>query len=323
MKYTTTQAAALEMNRLGREGAPFLFAFDYEMKSAFVVPNPLKQDKVMFAFPGCSNRTVCRPLVNPTIVPHNISYEAYKKGFDVIYAALARGDSYLANYTVRTPIDMPHSLGDVFDAATAPFCLMVPGRFVCFSPERFVRIDGGSIYTYPMKGTIDASVPNAESVILKDCKEAAEHVTVVDLLRNDLGMVANDVEVRRFRYIDRLETAQRSILQVSSQIVGRMSDDWSKKIGSIMMKILPAGSICGAPKESTRRAIAEAEAMPRGFYAGVFGVYDGKILDTAVLIRFIEQDGDAFYYRSGGGITVNSSSRKEYEEVINKIYLPS
>ncbi len=322
MIFTTPTEAAAEMNRLGKEGVPFLFAFDYEMRQAFVVPDPLEQDEVLFELPGCSNRTHKKRLSTPSVEPHNMSYEGYKKGFDIIQSALLRGDSYLANYTVSTPIDMPHTLREVFDAANAPFCLLVPGRFVCFSPERFVRIEGNSISTYPMKGTIDASVPNAESAILQDPKELAEHLTVVDLLRNDIGMVADKVEVRRFRYIERIETSQRTILQVSSHIVGELSIDWQKEIGSMMLRLLPAGSICGAPKESTCKAISEAEKRNRGFYTGVFGLFDGEGLDTAVMIRFIEQKGDRFYYHSGGGITVNSLCRKEYEEVKQKIYLP-
>lgn len=86
--------------------------------------------------------------------------------------------------------------------------------------------------------------------------------------------------------------------------------------------MLPAGSISGAPKEETVRIIQQAEQEPRGFYTVVFGYYDGTVLDTAVLIRYIEKEGDKYYYRSGGGITAYSDCKSEYEEVIEKVYLP-
>ena len=105
------------------------------------------------------------------------------------------------------------------------------------------------IYTYPMKGTIDASQPNAKANLLKDEKEQREHYTIVDLMRNDLAMVAKNIKVSRFRYIDSIYTEQGEILQTSSEIYGELEDNWQNKIGSILAALLPAGSISGAPKE--------------------------------------------------------------------------
>lgn len=102
-----------------------------------------------------------------------------------------------------------------------------------------------------MKGTIDASIPDAAQAILADPKETAEHYTVVDLLRNDLGMVAERVEVKRFRYIDTLRTNRGDILQVSSEIVGTLPEDSFSRMGDILFRMLPAGSVSGAPKRST------------------------------------------------------------------------
>ena len=206
--------------------------------------------------------------------------------------------------------------------AEAPYLLYVPGRFVCFSPERFVRIAGGRIATNPMKGTINASVPDARQTILNDPKETAEHNTVVDLLRNDLSIHADRVHVERFRYIDRIATRRGDILQVSSEIAGRLPAGYEARMGDILFDMLPAGSVSGAPKSSTLRIIREAEGESRGYYTGVFGYFDGQTLDSAVLIRFIEEEQGRMYFRSGGGITAYSDCRSEYEEVIEKVYLP-
>jgi para-aminobenzoate synthetase component 1 len=173
-----------------------------------------------------------------------------------------------------------------------------------------------------MKGTIDASIPDAEKIILRDPKELAEHVTIVDLLRNDLSQVATDVQVSRFRYIEKIVTNQKDLLQVSSEIRGSLPPDFRMNLGNILATLLPAGSVSGAPKPKTLEIISVAEGEPRGYYTGVFGVFDGTDLDSAVMIRYIEKQNDTFFYRSGGGITTQSSVKQEYQEVKDKVYLP-
>ena len=208
--------------------------------------------------------------------------------------------------------------------------------FVCFSPETFVRIKGGRIYSYPMKGTLDASLPNAEKQLMEDRKEAAEHATIVDLIRNDLSRVAENVRVDKYRYIDVLHTNKGDILQTSSEISGRLPEDYPHHLGEILDAQLPAGSITGAPKDKTMQIIQEAEGYDRGFYTGIMGIYDQGELNSAVMIRFIEEEVfpsktenrmnyeaiRKLYFKAGGGITSKSDCRKEYEEVIQKIYLP-
>lgn len=168
---------------------------------------------------------------------------------------------------------------------------------MCFSPESFVRIKNGKIYSYPMKGTLDASLPNAEEVLMNDEKEAAEHATIVDLIRNDLSRVAERVRVDRYRYIDVLHTNKGDILQTSSEISGKLPSDYHKRIGDILAAMLPAGSITGAPKDKTVQIIHEAEGYDRGFYTGIMGIYDNGMLNSAVMIRFMERTGRAYSLR--------------------------
>ena len=155
-----------------------------------------------------------------------------------------------------------------------------------------------------------------------DEKENRESATIVDLMRNDLSMVAADVQVRRYRYISPVKTRGRTILQCSSEISGRLPEDWRSRLGEILLKLLPAGSVTGAPKEATCRAIAKAEDMERGFYTGIFGFFNGRDLDSAVAIRFMEEDEKGMVYKSGGGITVMSRMEDEYREAIAKVYVP-
>lgn len=94
-------------------------------------------------------------------------------------------------------------------------------------------------------------------------------------------------------------------------------------MGNILFDMLPAGSISGAPKKRTIEIIKEAETHQRGYYTGIAGVFDGKKLDTCVLIRFIENQQGQLVYKSGGGITSLSHEKEEYNELIDKIYVPN
>jgi len=190
------------------------------------------------------------------------------------------------------------------------------------SPEIFVRIEGQTISSFPMKGTIDADIPDAENIILNDPKEMAEHATIVDLIRNDLSLVAEKVEVKRYRYIETIKTNKQDLLQVSSEITGLLPDDFRDRLGDILFELLPAGSICGAPKAKTLEIIQEAEGYDRGYYTGICGYFDGNNLDSGVMIRYMEQDGAQLTFKSGGGITSQSELIKEYEELIQKVYVP-
>lgn len=312
------------MNLNGTSRKPFLFGLNFEMTEGFFLEDPLSQAHILFSVKGEANKTG-RKILTDNIVFRNtpISYQSYRAKFETVRKGLQRGDSFLTNLTVKTPIHTSLSLSDIFELSTSPYQLCVPNRFVCFSPERFVKIGNGIISTNPMKGTIDAGLADAQSIILNDFKETAEHSTIVDLLRNDLSLVAENVCVSRFRYIDKIETRDKSILQVSSEIQGNLSVDYFSNLGNIVFKLLPAGSISGAPKKATIDLIREAEAEDRGYYTGIFGYFDGNVLDTAVLIRFIELDNNGqMYFRSGGGITAYSDCRSEYNEMLNKIYLP-
>jgi para-aminobenzoate synthetase component 1 len=144
----------------------------------------------------------------------------------------------------------------------------------------------------------------------------------VDLIRNDLSLVAENVEVKRYRYIDKLKTNKHDLLQVSSEISGRLTQNYLERLGDILFSLLPAGSISGAPKPKTLEIIENAEGYERGFYTGICGWFDGENLDSAVMIRFIEQKGDKLFFKSGGGITAQSDLQKEYEELIQKVYVP-
>jgi para-aminobenzoate synthetase component 1 len=173
-----------------------------------------------------------------------------------------------------------------------------------------------------MKGTIDADLQYADKLILENEKELNEQNTIVDLLRNDLSIVAKNVRVDDFRYIEKIETNQKNLLSVSSKISGELQSDFKNKLGDIFAALLPAGSVCGAPKAKTVEIILQTETHQRAWYTGVWGIFDGKNTDSCVIIRYLEKTENGLMFKSGGGITSQSDLENEYQEMIDKVYVP-
>ena len=372
-----------KINRLASQDEPFLFVINYQGDKAFIRQlSDINPEECLFDFEGRGNSS--DEMKNNSEKIAEISwqiapplYEDYERSFDIVKNNIMAGNSYLTNLTCKVPVSCNHSLEDIFNQAKGKYKLLIRRKrtqaedkahlkeeaqnkahlkeenieenftpFVCFSPETFVRIKNGRIYSYPMKGTLDASLPDSEKQLMEDRKEAAEHATIVDLIRNDLSRVAEDVRVDKYRYIDVLHTNKGDILQTSSEISGRLPEEYPHHLGEILDAQLPAGSITGAPKDKTMQIIQEAEGYDRGFYTGIMGIYNQGELNSAVMIRFIEEetspvdfeaDGEKnfkanegkkpkesrkLYFKAGGGITSKSDCRREYEEVIQKIYLP-
>jgi para-aminobenzoate synthetase component 1 len=251
-----------------------------------------------------------------------LTFESYASKFNQVQAGLKRGDSFLLNLTAETPIEIPFTLSEIYQKSDAPYKILVNNAFVSFSPETFVRIQGKEIASFPMKGTLEASEKTSASDLQNDPKEKAEHATIVDLIRNDLSKVAFPIRVEKYQYIDKVKTNTGELWQMSSKISGELKPELRGKYGSILLELLPAGSITGAPKKATMQIIKETEQYDRGFYTGIMGKFDGRMFNSGVMIRFIEKQSDKLVFKSGGGITVFSDVKKEYNELIQKVYLP-
>jgi len=313
-----------QMNALGKEKIPFLFVIDFAMQKPIVVPlSEINPNNILFNVNGLSNSTLNNTVQKKLSFSYKpVLKKEYCKAFEKVQFHIGRGDSFLVNLTMPAVVETNFTLKDIFYSSTAKYKLWLKDKLAVFSPEIFVKINNGIISSYPMKGTIDASIPNAEDRLLSSEKELAEHYTIVDLIRNDLSMVSENVIVNRFRYIDRLKTNKGELLQMSSEILGELPINYSETIGDIILKLLPAGSISGAPKQRTVEIITDVEPYDRGYYTGIFGVFDGTNLDSGVMIRYMEQTPNGLLYKSGGGITANSNCDDEYQELIDKIYVP-
>jgi len=311
-----------KISNLAKQREPFLFVLSYDLNSKFIQPLNCLDENLFFKIGNQRNYPQKALKKEYYLKSYPIEFKQYQKALEKVLEEIRSGNTYLLNLTFRTKIESNLSLKEMFTYARAKYKLYFKNQFICFSPEKFIEIKGNTIATYPMKGTIEASLPHAKEKILANKKEMAEHVMIVDLMRNDLGKVANNVRVERFRYVEKIRAGDKELLQVSSEIKATLPTNWRDNLGEILQNILPAGSITGTPKKSTVEILSKIENYPRGFYTGVFGIFDGESLYSAVMIRFIEREGNALYYKSGGGITLDSDAKSEYEEMMDKIYLP-
>lgn len=303
---------------------PFVFLIDYEQNKPLIYGfEEAAQKGLYFNVKGLTNAPIKKTPPLSNLNKNDLPFEVYKEAFIKVHNGIYRGDSFLVNLTFPTEVFLKNNLLELFYGVNASYKLYLKDQLVLFSPECFVKVVGNQIAAYPMKGTLDASLPKAKERLTEDQKEQQEHHTIVDLIRNDLSQIATQVYVKKFRYIETLNTSYGKLLQSSSEICGTLTPEWPKNAGKIFMQLLPAGSITGAPKLKTRKLIEEAEQQPRGYYTGVFGVYDGHTLECAVNIRYIEKKGTRFFYRSGGGITHLSNLKEEYDELLKKIYIPT
>ncbi len=319
-----------KMNFYGINGIKFLFIIDFEMKFPIIMElSEAKNFCLKYFIDGAKNYIEdvdSMPYKNELEIQKNpVSFEIYEKAFDNVVKNEREGNSYLVNLTFKNHININLSLLEIFYRSKSKYKLYFKNfynEFVLFSPETFINITRGKIYTYPIKGTIDAGIPDAKKILLNDKKERAEHLTVVDLLRNDLNIACNNVRVNRFCFTETVKTNFGKLLQMTSEIEGKIKPEFNNRFGDIFYGMLPAGSICGAPKRKTLEIIKDTELQNRGYYTGIFGIYDGETLKSSVMIRFIERNGENYYYRSGGGITVYSDVKREYNEMLEKIYIP-
>ncbi len=312
-----------KMSHMASKGKEFLFIIDFKCEKPLLYTfEEAKKRGIFFDIKGVSNKSFSRAkkIENMQIKP--LSKDKYGVQFNKVRQELRDGNSYLLNLTASSNIFTKSSLKNIYKASKADYKLLYKDKFVVFSPECFVNIIDDKIYTYPMKGTIRADIKNAKKVLLEDEKEICEHNTIVDLMRNDLSMIAKNVKVKKYRYVQKIKTNSGEILQTSSKIKAKMRKGWQQSLGEDFLKLLPAGSICGAPKEKTLQIIQEVESYKRGYYSGVFGIFDGVSLKSAVMIRFIERQKDSFVFKSGGGITTQSRLEDEYNELLQKIYIP-
>ncbi|HRS54611.1 MAG TPA: chorismate-binding protein, partial [Bacteroidales bacterium] len=186
-----------QINQFALNKIPFIVIINYDISKIKIIPLELAaQEHIFYEINGKSNYDKKLDIKNDKKIKFEIFpvlYKQYLHSFNIVYQNLMRGNSYLTNLTFPTKVKTNYTLYEIFTSVSAPCKLFYKDEFVCFSPEPFVSIEDNIISSFPMKGTIDANIENAETIILNNFKEIAEHNTIVDLIRNDLNMVAENV----------------------------------------------------------------------------------------------------------------------------------
>ena len=255
--------------------------------------------------------------------------QAYVAGVRRVQEYIAAGDIYQVNLTHRlvSPWDPANHAWSFYETlrrcSPAPYAafLSLQGRTVLSSsPELFLKIDGRSICTRPIKGTrprrsdAEADARSAAELI-SSAKEAAELVMITDLERNDLGQiceygsvrVAELLKLERYRQVFHLVSTVEGVLRPAVDPV------------TALRACFPGGSITGAPKKRAREIIAELEPEPRGLYTGAIGYfgYNGQCQFNIAIRTVVIENGQA-HFHVGAGIVADSKPEQEWQETLDK-----
>jgi para-aminobenzoate synthetase/4-amino-4-deoxychorismate lyase len=306
------------------EAAP---AFDSALVTHDAGPLPL----VWFAvYAADSERRDSPPAgaVTPTLPWRSTcSPENYRAAADRIRALIAAGDTYQVNFTFPMCASFSGDAWPLFAALTAAQptdfgAYLDTGQFAVLSasPELFFRLDGDAIVCRPMKGTaprgLSSEDDEARARALRDsAKERAENVMIVDMVRNDLGRIA---EIGSVRVPSLFDTERHPTVW---QMTSTVSASTSATLPEIFGALFPSASVTGAPKVRTMKIIRELEASPRGVYCGAIGwIGPGRRAQFSVGIRTVTVDraARAANYHVGSGITWDSAADAEYDECLLK-----
>lgn len=261
-------------------------------------------------------------------VRRGVTYQDYLRAVERIQRYICAGDCYQANYTFQvgfdyfgSPLQLYRRLRERQHVGFGAFIALENEYVLSFSPELFVRRVANRLTVKPMKGTMRRGIDRAEDAFLReslprDEKNRAEHIMIVDLLRNDLGRLARIGSVR----VDRLFEVEtyRTLLQMTSTISAEVAS--SVSLQETFEALFPCGSVTGAPKLRCMEIIGETEKTPRGLYCGAIGFIEpaGDFCFN-VPIRTLVLDGHGHgSFGIGGGIVHDSRAPDEYAECLLK-----
>ena len=255
-----------------------------------------------------------------------ISKSEYIQNVKKIKEHIKEGDIYQANYTTRFQLTSPHDTIDAYfnlrELNPAPYASYLNfGNYqlLSSSPERMFTLKENQISTCPIKGTIAIGSNNAEretnlSALLNSAKDKAELLMIVDLMRNDLGKIANTGTVN----IGSLFKPEiySSLIHLVSDISAEINSNCS--LHEIISALIPGGSITGAPKKRAIEIIDSVEQFPRFVYTGSIGYISKEKIDFNIAIRTMYQYNNHYFIHAGGGIVADSNPDDEYDEMLLK-----
>ena len=266
----------------------------------------------------------------------SVDAPVYNKAIDEIHALIEAGETYQVNYSLRLqaafsgePLEFYRDLVLSQRGAYGAYLEVENHAILSASPERFFAIEGNAITTRPMKGTIRRGLWTAEdremaAALHASAKDRAENLMIVDLIRSDLGRVAEfgSVSVDELFTLERYETVWQLTSEVSAELRAGTS------VADVFSAMFPCGSVTGAPKPRSMGIIADLEDSPRGVYCGAVGFLapageetTAASFNVAIRTVTIDRDEGIAEYGVGGAVTWDSSSEGEYEEARAKAQL--
>ncbi len=226
------------------------------------------------------------------------------------FSAGATGDALAAYFTLRSLSPAPYSA----------FINLPQAQILCASPERFLRVQNGSVETKPIKGTRPRSSDAQQDSRLAEelrnhPKDRAENLMIVDLLRSDLGKscAPGSVQVPKLFEVESFANVHHLV----STVEGRLAE--GRDALHVLRDCFPGGSVTGAPKQRAMQIIEQLEPHPRGIYCGAIGYvgFDGN-MDSNIVIRTLVYLDNKIYCWAGGGIVADSDAAAEYQETLDK-----
>jgi para-aminobenzoate synthetase component 1 len=308
-----------------RSGATFLSGGETRVREIAIL---LSKNADPISEPG--------PSKNTGVANSNFTASEYKATVEAIRELIRAGETYQVNLTQQINVDLPVGMTPqlVFQrlrknnpAAFSAFIKRRDSTVVSASPERFIRLEGNSIFSSPIKGTRPRGRDSESDLALRrellaSEKDRAENTMIVDLIRNDLGRICEFGSV----YVERLCDLEEhpTLFHLVSTVRGELCPNL--KVSDILRATFPCGSITGAPKIRTMQIIDRLEPAVRGLSMGAIGYYLPKgvaqgsdpILDLSVAIRTMVIRNDVATFNVGGGIVIDSDAADEYEESMLK-----
>ncbi len=253
--------------------------------------------------------------------------ETFEDAVRKVKSYLAAGHTYQVNLSLRTSRPAPAPAETLYEAVRrvnpSPYMglLRLPGfALVCGSPELLVKMSEGRVVSRPIAGTRPRGANAAgdhdlSTELIASEKERAEHLMLVDLIRNDIGRVAESgsVNVREFMAVERYS----HVMHLVSEVEGTLAS--GKTWGEVLRAMFPGGTITGCPKFRTMEIIEELEPVGRGFYTGSLGwiSYRGDMEMNIIIRSMLVQDGIA-HVQAGAGIVADSQPEREFDEAMQK-----
>jgi len=258
----------------------------------------------------------------------NFTSSAYQQAVRTIKEYIAQGDVYQVNLsqqfsseTTEPGYDLYRRIRQINRVPYGGYLRFDQREILCFSMERFLRMEGESVQTRPIKGTLPRGQTPQEDIIqagqlMQSEKDRAELLMVVDMERNDLGKVCACHSIR----VDQLFEVEKfaTVFHLVSTVSGRLRPEFDHL--DCLRACFPGGSITGTPKIKAMEIIAELEKVRRGVYCGALGYFGfNQISDFNIPIRTILKQGPKLWFNAGGGVVADSDPYLEYMETLHKV----